>query len=175
MQKEHQRKHHRNCPEIWNKGECTCVKEKEGLCNYFIMPGIGGDTTCANEKPCKIHGEFKELEHVFFADEMNIEKECKVCGIMSFSHQHFKGDKPRDFVRLPDNVMHASKEEECNCKEMSCTEGCTNNHTHKHFFCEKCEPVVLASKEESCEICGNKYNHHTPVLEEPEELGRFIM
>ena len=28
----------------------------------------------------------------------------------------------------------------CHCKEMSCKEGCTRNHTHKGFFCEKCEP-----------------------------------
>lgn len=29
----------------------------------------------------------------------------------------------------------------CTCKEMSCPEDCKNNHTHKTFYCEKCEPV----------------------------------
>lgn len=29
----------------------------------------------------------------------------------------------------------------CDCKAMSCKEGCIRNHTHKGFFCEQCEPV----------------------------------
>ncbi len=29
---------------------------------------------------------------------------------------------------------------ECECKKSSCPEGCSKNHTHKVFFCEKCEP-----------------------------------
>src|SRR3990167_2363675 len=80
MQKEHQRKHHRNCPEIWNKGECTCVKEKEG---------------------------------------------CKKCGGIPFKGFH------DEYV--------------CDCS---------------------CHQIP---KEEPCKVCGNKYNHHTPVPEELEE------
>jgi len=33
------------------------------------------------------------------------------------------------------------KEEKCTCAEMSCKVGCTNKHTHKGFFCEKCNPI----------------------------------
>ena|SRR3990167_1015304 len=28
----------------------------------------------------------------------------------------------------------------CDCKKMTCSENCTRTHTHKGFFCEKCEP-----------------------------------
>jgi hypothetical protein len=31
---------------------------------------------------------------------------------------------------------------ECKFKEMSCEENCRLTHTHKHFFCEKCEPLL---------------------------------
>jgi hypothetical protein len=45
---------------------------------------------------------------------------------------------------------------ECDCKEMSCKEGCTRNHTHKGFFCEKCEP----------EMCQETYKAE-PVTPDP--------
>jgi hypothetical protein len=32
------------------------------------------------------------------------------------------------------------KKEKCNCAEKTCKKGCTRNHTHKGFSCEKCEP-----------------------------------
>ena len=49
-------------------------------------------------------------EHYFFADGRH-EKECPICGITSFSHYHAKGDGPKDYIRLYDNVMHLGKEE----------------------------------------------------------------
>lgn len=35
----------------------------------------------------------------------------------------------------------ASGELACNCKESSCTDTCTRNHTHKDFSCEICAPA----------------------------------
>ena len=40
--------------------------------------------------------------------------------------------------------LHMSHKEECNCKETSCIKDCTKNHTHKGFFCNKCEPEASA-------------------------------
>ncbi len=34
------------------------------------------------------------------------------------------------------------EQEKCNCAEMSCKKDCVQNHTHKGFFCEKCEPLA---------------------------------
>lgn len=56
----------------------------------------------------------KEIEYIFFTDGRH-EKECPVCGIGSFSHQHLKGDKPKDYEVLPDNVMHLSSKLEDDC------------------------------------------------------------
>ena len=30
--------------------------------------------------------------------------------------------------------------DKCECKKISCKKECKQNHTHKGFFCEKCEP-----------------------------------
>ena len=38
--------------------------------------------------------------------------------------------------------------EKCDCKDESCKEDCKRNHTHKRFFCEKCEPVYPDVPEE---------------------------
>lgn len=33
-----------------------------------------------------------------------------------------------------------TQDKRCNCEEMTCKDGCTKNHTHKQFWCEKCQP-----------------------------------
>lgn len=43
------------------------------------------------------------------------------------------------------SVRDTSPEKEpCRCKEMTCKVGCKNKHTHKTFFCDKCEPETSA-------------------------------
>lgn len=41
---------------------------------------------------------------------------------------------------MSDTNNNQDKKKECACKEMTCRTGCTRNHTHKTFFCDKCEP-----------------------------------
>lgn len=46
----------------------------------------------------------------------------------------------------------------CDCKDMSCEKSCIDNHTHKHFWCEKCYPEMvykLPSKESEKKIESN--------------------
>ena len=62
-------------------------------------------------------------------------------------------DKPCD--RYPESVVYSCKncikkveyplaeEDTCGCKEMSCQEDCTKNHTHKGFSCDKCEDIIV--------------------------------
>jgi len=40
-----------------------------------------------------------------------------------------------------------STQPKCDCKEMTCKEGCTSNYTHKGFSCEKCETQPKWEKE----------------------------
>ncbi len=42
-----------------------------------------------------------------------------------------------------------TEQQECNCKESTCIEGCARRHTHKSFFCEICEPEACKQMEPS--------------------------
>lgn len=37
-------------------------------------------------------------------------------------------------------------DQKCNCKESSCTDDCTRNHTHKTFSCAICKPKMIDQK-----------------------------
>jgi len=54
--------------------------------------------------------------------------------------------------------------DECNCKEMSCKVGCERKHTHKGFFCEKCNPPTK-------EITENNWEEHYPI---PKSYNKII-
>jgi len=45
---------------------------------------------------------------------------------------------------------------DCDCKEISCAENCTRNHTHKEFFCEKCYPEIYNCKPNKTRLTSNK-------------------
>lgn len=52
--------------------------------------------------------------------------------------------------------------EQCNCVEMTCLSNCDRNHTHKTFWCEKCNPGEQNEKcnhlieSNMCESCCRK-------------------
>lgn len=51
------------------------------------------------------------------------------------------------------NSKLGSQPEECDCKEKSCPSDCARKHTHKGFFCPKCQPEEV-KHEEGCPV-GN--------------------
>lgn len=54
--------------------------------------------------------------------------------------------------------MMKDTQNNCECEEMSCKKGCTKNHTHKGFWCEKCHPERYTQNnnvETRCKVCRN--------------------
>ena len=51
----------------------------------------------------------------------------------------------------------------CNCELASCKYGCSYNHTHKEFWCEKCHPERY-----KCSVCGIDasidHTHHSQEI-----------
>lgn len=57
-------------------------------------------------------------------------------------------------ISAPDLNSSSNQPERCKCAEMTCPKECKAYHTHKSFFCEKCEP----------EACKKMEANHTPSL-----------
>src|SRR3990167_8386165 len=50
----------------------------------------------------------------------------------------------------------------CKCEEMSCKTNCDRNHTHKGFYCEKCNPEMYQQLKLEKEVIRE-------MIKEPEE------
>lgn len=72
------------------------------------------------------------------------------------------------------NPNKSIEQKKCFCMAMTCKEDCKKNHTHKDFFCEKCQPEryeetypQLLGQEKNCCGCLSQ-------AKEEEKCGKLI-
>ena len=116
--------------DLWGIDEV--IWDSQGAC--FRGNSKKHDITLSNHqlKRSRVIGNIYEYPNLLKSkDYMNHSPECP---------KYYTG------MDIKKNVCTCSEpqaEEKCNCKEMSCYKDCTSRHTHKGFFCEKCEPKVM--------------------------------
>lgn len=63
------------------------------------------------------------------------------------THSYNDGCGEPEHNDAPQDPVEVTGTDTCQCKEMTCKKGCDRNHTHKTFFCEKCEPEACKKME----------------------------
>src|SRR3990167_4552153 len=48
----------------------------------------------------------------------------------------------KESVKMQKDLVERADALKCECAKMTCNEPCPKDHTHKTFFCEKCQPVL---------------------------------